>query len=278
MPLYNKTNVDYKGVYNMSHDAAKDGLRIALIQFTIPTESRVDFTIYYGNDSSVSGYSENHKIIDAWLVSQTVSTVSLDGTSKEYTYIDTQPFYDFNFAGYARAADSLDLLNTTAPGGFLVYSLNYGSLDNDLAVFYEVDQPTLDTIYRIDASCDKPFDMFVTMGSPADVSKGAGVNPILAAINEGSKWVNYALTLGSFLFGMLLGLFGWLKFFFIDNLLMVVALYLSITMAYAAATSRNIFQFFQRFFRYQRSLFEFMIGLWRVLVEIVSSFRGIFRI
>jgi hypothetical protein len=278
MPLYDKTNVDYKGVYNMSHDAAKDGLRIALIQFTIPTESRVDFTIYYGNDSSVSGYSENHKTFDAWLVSRTVSTVNLNGVSKEYTFIDTQPFYDFNLAGYARDRDWLDLLNTTAPAGFLVYSLNYGGLDNDLAVFYEVPNPTIDTIYRIDASCSKPFDMFVTMGSPADVSKGAGVDPLLAAINEGSRWINYVLTLSSFVWGFVTGLFGWIKFFFIDNLVMTISIYLAITMAVSAATSRNIFQFFQRFFKYQRSLFEFIIGLWRVLFEIISSFRGIFRI
>lgn len=274
MPLYDKTNVDYKGVYNMSHDATKDGMKIALMQFTIPTESRVDFTIYYGNGSSVSGYSENHKIVDAWLVSQTVATVSLDGTSKEYTYIDTQPFYDFNLAGYAVERDTLDFTNTTAPAGFLVYSLNYGALDNDLAVFYEVDNPAINTIYRIDASCTKPFDMFVTMGSPEDVAGGVSKGPI----DEVWAWLNYALGIASFVFGFVTGLFGWIKFFFIDNLVMTVSLYLAITMAYAAATSRNIFMFYRKFFSDQRKLFEFIFGLWRVLIEIVSSFRGIFRI
>jgi hypothetical protein len=274
MPLYDKTNVDYKGVYNMSHDATKDGMKIALMQFTIPTESRVDFTIYYGNGSSVSGYSENHKIVDAWLVSQTVATVSLDGTSKEYTYIDTQPFYDFNLAGYAVERDTLDFTNTTAPAGFLVYSLNYGALDNDLAVFYEVDNPAINTIYRIDASCTKPFDMFVTMGSPEDVAGGVSKGPI----DEVWAWLNYALGIASFVFGFVTGLFGWIKFFFIDNLVMTVSLYLAITMAYAAATSKNIFMFYRKFFSDQRKLFEFIFGLWRVLIEIVSSFRGIFRI
>lgn len=274
MPLYEKTNVNYLAVYNMSHDATKDGMKIALMQFTIPTESRVDFTIYYGNGSSVSGYSENHKIIDAWLVSQTVATVSLDGTSKEYTYIDTQPFYDFNLAGYAVERDTLDFTNTTAPAGFLVYSLNYGALDNDLAVFYEVDNPAINTIYQIDASCTKPFDMFVTMGSPADVAGGVSKGPI----DELWAWLNYALGIASFVFGFVTGLFGWIKFFFIDNLLMTVSLYLAITMAYAAATSRNIFMFYRKFFNDQRKLFEFIFGLWRVLIEIISSFRGIFRI
>jgi hypothetical protein len=274
MPLYAKTNVDYKGVYNMSHNAAKDGMKIALIQFTIPTESQVDFTIYYGNDSTVSGFSENHKIIDAWLVSQTVSTVNLNGVSKEYTFIDTQPFYDFNFAGYAVNRDSLDFTNTTAPGGFLIYSLNYGAGDNDLAVFYEVPNPALNTIYRVDASCSKPFDMFVTMGSPADVAGGVSKSPLDMAW----EWINYAIGLGFFVFGFVTGLFTWLKFFFIDNLVMTVSLYLAITMAYSAATSKNIFRFFGKFFNDQRKLFEFIFGLWRVLIEIIASFRGIFRI
>jgi hypothetical protein len=274
MPLYAKTNVDYKGVYNMSHDAAKDGQRIALIQFTIPTESQVDFTIYYGNESSVSGYSENHKIFDAFLVSQTVSSINLNGVTEEYTFIDTQPFYDFNLAGYAVERDTLDFTNTTAPTGFLVYSLNYGALDNDLAVFYEVPNPAINTIYRIDASCNKPFDMFVTMGSPADVAGGVSKGPI----DEVWAWINYALALASFVYGFVTGLFGWIKFFFIDNLVMTVSLYLAITLAYAAATSKNIFMFYRKFFSDQRKLFDFIVGLWRVLIEIISSFRGIFRI
>lgn len=274
MPLYEKTNTDYKGVYNMTHDAAQDGQRIALIQFTIPTESQVDFTIWYGNGSSVSGYSENHKIIDAWLVSQTVSTINLDGVSKEYTFIDTQPFYDFNLAGYAVERDSLDFTNTTAPSGFLVYSLNYGGLDNDLAVFYEVNNPAVNTIYRIDASCSKPFDMFVTSGSPQDVAGGVSKSPLDMAW----EWINMAISLGAFVYGFVTALFSWLKFFFIDNLVMTISLYLAITMAYSAATSKNIFRFFGKFFNDQRKLFEFIFGLWKTLIEIISSFRGIFRI
>lgn len=264
MPLYEKVQTDFTGVWNLSYDASTDGKRIALIQFTIPSESEVDFTIYYGDGETVTGSSENHHLD----LLRTSSTVTLGGDSKTYDFIDTQPFYDFNLAGYAKdAADN----NVT---GFLVYSLNYGALDNDLAAFYQVDNIGLNTIYRIDAVGTKPFDMFITSADPAVVAGGASKSILEVA----QEWINFALHLGEFALGFVLSLFAWIKFFFIDNLMLTVSLYLSITMAYAAATSKNIFMFYRKFFNDQRKLFEFIFGLWRTLIEIISSFRGIFRI
>lgn len=264
MPLYEKVQTDFSAVRNLSYDASTDGKRIALIQFTIPAESQVDFTIYYGDGSTVAGSSENHHLD----ILRTSSTVTLGGDSKTYSYIDTQPYYDFNLAGYAKDATDNNIT------GFLVYSLNYGALDNDLAAFYQVDNIGLNTIYRIDATGTKPFDMFITSAAP-DVVAGGASKSILETAQE---WINFAIGLASFALGFVMGLFSWIKFFFIDNLVMTISLYLAITMAYAAATSKNIFMFYRKFFNDQRKLFEFIFGLWRVLIEIISSFRGIFRI
>jgi hypothetical protein len=49
-------------------------------------------------------------------------------------------------------------------------------------------------------------------------------------------------------------------------------------MAYSAISTRNIFQFYQKFFRLQRALLDFIVQMWNYLVQIISSFRGIFRI
>lgn len=264
MPLYEKQNTNFQGVYNMSYDASAEGYRIALMSFTIPQESQVDFTIYYGDGLTVLGSSENHHL-DLF---RTSTTVTLGGDSKTYTFIDTQPFYDFNFAGYAKDSE---MENKT---GFLVYSGNYGALDNDLAAFYEVQNIGVNTIYRIDATGTKPFDMFVTTGSPGDVAGGASKGIVETA----QEWVQFALALGGLLLGVVMGMFAWLKFFFIDNLLMTVALYLAISMAYTAATSKNIFVFYKRFFSDQRKFFEFILSLWQALINIISSFRGIFRL
>lgn len=268
--IYETREIPFLQVYSLSYDASADNERVSLVSFTIPSDSQVDFTLYYGNGSTVTGSSENHHIN----LLQTSSTVTLGGVSKEYTYIDTQPFYDFNFAGYAEERDILDPLNQTARTGFLVYSINYGALDNDLAVFFEVPNPAINTIYRVDASSTKQFDMWVRVGAAADVSGGVSKDILEIAW----EWINSAIALSSFVLDLVLALFAWLKFFFVDNLLMTVALYLSITMAYSACTAKNIFTFFGKFFNDQRKLFEFILGLWKSLIEILASFRGIFRI
>lgn len=259
-----KIDVNYQGVSEVTHDASETGRKIALIQFTIPSESTVSFTLYYGNDSTVSGSSENHHVD----LTRTSSTVTLGGDSMTYTYIDTQPFYDFNLAGYARDADN------SSRNGFLIYSLNYGALDNNLAAFYEVANPGQNTIYKITATGTKNFDMYITDANPADVSAGASKS----IVDVIADWINFAIGIAFLVYDVVTGLFYWLKFFFVDNLGMTIALYLSISMAYSASTSKNIFQFFKKFFSDQRKLFEFILGLWRLLVEVVATFRGIFRI
>lgn len=276
--VYETDNVVFDQVYNVSYDASLDGMRVSLLSFTIPSDSKVDFTLYYGNGSTVSGYSENHHINFL----QTSTTVNLNGVSNEYTYIDTQPFYDFNFAGYAEARDSNDILNTTAAHGFLVYSLNYGALDNDLAVFFEVPNPSQNTIFKVEASCTKPFMMEVRTGQFADVAKGASKNLLEIAW----EWINLAIALGGTILAFLVGdpifsggVYWWIKFFFIDNLILVIVMYFAVTMAYSAITSRgNVFRFYKSFFGYQRALYQFIISLWETFVNILASFRGIFRL
>jgi hypothetical protein len=263
-PSANTTTLRGEEVTTYTHDASTEGMKIAQVYFTVPTDSQVDFTLYYGTGSTVSGSMENHHLNPL----QTSTTVTLGGNSSEYSYFDVNYFYDIDLAGYARE------VNNTENAGFIVSSDSYGMMDNDLAAFYPVDNIQRNLIYKIVATGTKPFTLEIIDQEPADLQSGVSQTPL----GQITAWVNFALGLGSMLIGIVSGLFAWLKFFFIDNLLMTVSLYLAITMAYAAATSKNIFRFFGKFFNDQRKLFEFILGLWRVLIEIISSFRGIFRI
>ncbi len=267
-PLYEKTNTNFLSVQNVSFDARELNQRIALIQFTIPSGYTVNFTLFYGSDSVVSGYAKN-QITAVFPFLTTTASVALGGDVHHYTYIDTQPYYDFNLAGYAKDS-TVDPQIT----GFLVYSLNYGALDNDLAAFYPVGNIGANTIYRIDAFCPSSFDMFITTGSPQDVSEGASKG----VLDVAREWIDLAIGMGVFVYDFVVSLFYWLKFFFVDNLVLTVALYLTVSMAYAANSARDIFDFYKRFFRFQRTFFEFILGLWNILVAIISAFRGIFRI
>jgi hypothetical protein len=69
----------------------------------------------------------------------------------------------------------------------------------------------------------------------------------------------------------------WLKFFFVDNLLLVIALYIGITGAVAFNKKKNIFGALKEFFGYQRKLLEFIVLLWNILIQIAANIRGLFK-
>lgn len=266
-PSYNTTTIYGEYVTTFDHDAAAENMRIALIYFKTPQDGRIDFTLYYGNGSTVAGYIENHRLpwLEAW---RTEVTVSLNGVTDSYTYGDLNQFYESEFSGYAKND------NETPASGFLLASTEYGFLDNDLAVFFEVPQLQRNLITRVVVTGEEPFNIEVVDGSPADVAEGVK----RSTFETIQDWLDFAFNLGGTLVGFLLGVLFFLKFLFVDNLLLIIALYISVSMAYAATTSKNIFQFYRNFFKMQRSLITFMIEIWNYLVQIISAFRGIFRI
>ena len=67
----------------------------------------------------------------------------------------------------------------------------------------------------------------------------------------------------------------WLKFLFVDNLMLTVSLYFSGTMAYAMLSTRNIFVFYKVWFRQQKAFFEFMVNMASGVVSIVAQIGGL---
>ncbi len=235
-------------------------MKIALIYFTVSTGTQVDFTLYYGNGSTVSGYAENHHINPL----QTETTVSLNGVVSNYTYVDVNYFYDIEVAGYAR------LTNDTTQGGDA-----YGLQDNNLAVFYPVDDLQRNLIYRVDAhSTGGPFTIEVVDGEPSLVAEGVAKTTTQTIF----EMVNFALSMVTLVLDLGIGTLVWLKFFFVDNLMMTISLYLAITMAFAAGRAKTIDGFLRKFFSDQKKLFEFILGLWDILISIIGQFRNIFRL
>lgn len=80
-------------------------------------------------------------------------------------------------------------------------------------------------------------------------------------------------------YAMVSDLIYWLRFFFVDNLAMVVALFLAVPMAFAAKNSRgNPEKFLRQYFRSLKGFFEFILSLWRMLLESIGTIRGWFRL
>lgn len=212
-PSYNTTHYYGEGVTHYDHDAAAENMRIALVYFKTPQEGRLDITFYYGNGTSVSGYTENHR---APSLLWTDVTVSLNGVTDSYRYFDVNQFYDSEFSGYAK--DS----NETPNSGFLLASTEYGLVDNDLAVFFPVSQLQRNLITCVVVTGDKPFNVEVVDGDPKDVAEGVS-RTTFETIQD---WLDLAWTTGGNLLGFLLGVLFFLKFLFVDNLLLIIALYI----------------------------------------------------
>jgi hypothetical protein len=74
-------------------------------------------------------------------------------------------------------------------------------------------------------------------------------------------------------------LFYWIKFFFIDNLALILALFLAVPMAFAAKNSRgNPERFMRQYFKTLRGFFEFIFQVWRLLTETIGTIIGWFKL
>jgi hypothetical protein len=267
--LMEHDHVFINNTVSTTFDASPNGKAILEAYFIVPSEAQVDFTLYYGSGGSVSGYMENHHESGIFGFAYTNSTVSINGVTKSYTYGDIVPLTELTITGYAYETGN----NTVT--GFLVSSYDYGGfLGNDLAAFYPVNVINNNLIYRIDATGTDSFNMEIVEASQSTVSNAVS----RSALDAFNDWVNFSIGIASQLMGFVLMLFGIIKFFFIDNILLVIALWIGVTMAYSAISSKDIFGFYKKFFKFQRTLLDFIVGLWNTLVQIIAAFRGIFRI
>jgi hypothetical protein len=258
---------EYTNVQSVTFDKSEEDKAITLIHFKVPQDHQVDFTIYYGTGATVTGSASNVWDVSIFPATTTTSSITFDGVTKSYSYFDTNPSWDYYLSGYARNNED----NTT---GLIVYSAGYGSFDNDLAVFKAVPNLGTNLIYRVDLSSDTTFDVDISYGSKSQVAATVSKDIIGVA----GDWISFALSIAGSVLALVLAVFGLIKFFFIDNILLVIALWIGVTMAYSATSSKDIFGFYKKFFKLQRTLLDFIVGLWNTLVQIIAAFRGIFRI
>jgi len=77
------------------------------------------------------------------------------------------------------------------------------------------------------------------------------------------------------LMSIFFGAAWWLKFLFVDHIILTVSLYFTGSMAYAMLSSRNIFIFYRVWFRQQRAMFEFIVNMASATVSIVAQIGGL---
>lgn len=266
-PLGGQINALQGQVTSAVVDVSPDGDAVQRISVDVPTGTTVNFTLYYGSGSTVSGWM-TYNNTGSFLQ---YSEVAIDSDVHGYEYVGIQEIGRIDIVGYARNWTS----DTEYTTGFIVYDSVFGISERKAMAYYPVSSVSDNVIYKFEITSNNPVAVAYYTNTRANVGKAA-VNTPLQAVNE---WVTFAISIGGALLGFVIGVFGLIKFFFIDNLLLIIALWISVTMAYSAITSGgNVFKFYTKFFKYQRTLLEFMVQLWNYLIQIISAFRGIFRI
>ncbi len=258
----------FTNVHDLTFDKSGDDKAITLIHFKAPADHTVSYTIYYGSGSTATGTAATEVNLSLLPLQTTTSTITFNGETKSYSYVDTNPDFDYYLSGYAKDPES----NVT---GLIVYNAGYASFDNDLAIFKPVPNLAVNLIYRVDISSDTNFDADISYGTASQVA--ASVSKSILDIAY--EWINYAIALSTTVLGFVLALFAWIKFLFVDNLLLIVALWISVSMAYSAMNCRgDVFKFYKSFFRFQRSLLDFIMQMWNYFIQIISAFRSIFKL
>ena len=249
---------------NLSVDVSPQGDAIQRITIDIPTGTVLNFTLWYGNSSTVDGWMEYTN--DGFFTQH--SEVAIGGDIQGYSYWGIQEMGRIDIIGYARNWTS----ETEYTSGIMVYDAL--RISTQYLAYHPVSGLTSIAIYKFEFTSTKPVVVNYYTNTRANVEKAARTT-LFEAINE---WVQFAIQIASFIMDTAIALFYWLKFFFWDNLGMTVALYISITMAYSANTAKDIFTFFRKFFNDQKKLFEFILSLWTTLINLIAQFRSIFHL
>ena len=258
----------YDAVTTLSYDGSTTGLGIQRIGMDCQTNTTVTFTLYYGNGETVTGSVSYGN--DGFYQQQ--SDIALGSITSRYEYVGVEEMGRFYVTGYAI---NESLTTGLDEPGIVLYGSSWGlsALVSDY-VFYPTGTGSDGVIYKIDLTSTKPIDVAVMTNPRGEVASAKSKT----LFDLGNEWVTLALEIATTLKDLVVATFFWVRFFFWDNLLMTIALYIVMTAAVSFYGANDVFTGIRRFLKYQRTLFEFVLAMWYRIVEIVATFRGIFRV
>lgn len=259
-------------ITSFTTDVSAEGNAIQRISIDVPSGATVDFTLWYANGSTVTGhmtYEPSTNCVGGGLLNTCQhSEVSIGGDTQGYSYVGTAVIGRIDIVGYARnwSADK-----TTYTTGFIVYDSVFGVSERRAMAYYPVASISDNVIYKFQISSNKPVSVAWYTNTRQNVGQAASTN-ILEALG---KFAAFLAQMAGRIYDFLVSLIGWIKFFFIDHLFLTLALYIAISMCFAARGARGkIPKFFRTFIGDQVKLVKFIIELFRVFVEIIRNAIG----
>jgi hypothetical protein len=254
---------------------------IQRISVDVPTGSHVDYTVWYGNGTSLSG----HMIYNSapGMCGQSIpfvdnpcqySEVSIGSSSSSHYYVGVQEWGRLDIIGYGR-----DETIPAAPARvFLIYDSSFGVsnvgivetylrpyIAGDALAFTPVPSGV---IYKFHISSNKPLTGGMYYTNTEKNVNDASNKSLLDVIND---W----LTLINQIKDGVIQIFWFFYegfFFFWDNIFLILILYIVITGAIATNQSKDIFQAIGKFFKYQQKIIEFFLGYIDKVTSLIAKF------
>jgi hypothetical protein len=252
-------------ITDLTVDVSQDGKAFHKISVDVGTGTTVNFTLWYGNGDTVSGwmlYTNNGLF-------QQHSETAIGSDISTFDYVGVQEIGRIDVVGYARNYTT----DTEYTSGFLVYDTVYGLTQFNTMAYYPVSGNVSDNvIYKFQLTSDQPVSVTYYSDTRSSVGSWANTSPVELV----SDWIALAGQYARSIYDFIASLFWIIKFFFIDNLLLIIALWIGVTMAYSAISTKDIFGFYKKFFKLQKALLDFIVSLWNTLVSIVYYMVQIF--
>jgi hypothetical protein len=237
-----------------------EGMAIYELQMIGNSPTTATFELHRQDGTTTSGsWSYQPYTVYGYAVATTAS-ISLEGDSDTTTFVTPGQLYIslYPSRNLTELAETRLIMGAGQTGGM-----------NNIAVEkYGITSP----IIGFSISADNEITYSKTEESITVVSqnlKSAGLDEIMDLIYSTVFLVIDFVT----------SLLYWLKFFFVENLLMIVALFLAVPMAFAAKNSRgNPEKFLRQYFKTLKGFFEFILSVWQRLIDTIGTVRGWFRI
>lgn len=227
---------------------APDDKALEIITFTSNGDTTANYILTQANGDTISG---------SWSYQTTPFTIipmQADGTIGSGSG---------SFTSYLPGTLTTTIWSTGNVSGTMKARMGMGQFPGIYTKTIETDMSGSPIIgYSVSADQDITEDQVL-------VPRKAAEKAMTPTSGEGyaEKLIRYA----DLLWGLFSSLFYWLKFLFVDHIVLTVSLYFTGTMAYAITTSRNIFAFYKTWFRQQRAFFDFIASVFSILVGIITQ-------
>lgn len=240
---------------DIHYDLSDQGYAVTAIQLSIyhrPSETEFTLNMLDGSTHQGSITYSNLSLMSCDI------TLDLDSYSKHWTYyspggIDLLNTY---IGTYATNADTGEL-------GILLAEewISYTDINN--YVFSPDPQISVYPIKSVDISASERVSALITY---------AEIGTVQTSITTDNKsifeWFGKLFDFVSSVSDIIFSTMAVFKFIVIDHWFSLIVLYESVTMAYAASQSRDIFSFSRKVFRYNKALFEAIIGFIAIIIQI----------